>query len=240
MTRHLNLVESDFEKMEKRILPRFPFCYLTFKESVDNQNVYEVKDISKTGMQLCLKNGEHKYSDNVDIGGNLSWLGNNLDIQGSIKWINENRLGVEFINAKNHKDNIEDFLKLDNFIKALKPIHLVEYGTALPRDLHYWLRSDGPVELFVWVHSDGEHSKFQFLVMEHFIEWTDGEGLKTGRVISKRSVDTPLVDNDEFVFKIDNHIDDEKIELARALCKDLDSSKIPVETINFLKLKLGI
>ena len=240
MTRHLNLVESDFEQMEKRVLPKFPFCYLTFKESEDNLNVYEVKDISKTGMQLCLKNGEHSYKSHSDIQGNLSWLGTRLEVLGTVKWINENRLGVEFTHAKNHKENIKDFLKMDNFITALKPIHKVEYGTALPRNLKYWLRADGPVEIFVWSHADGENSKFQFLIMEHFIEWTDGEGLRTGRIMSKRDIDTPLVSSDEFVFKIDNHLDEEKIDLAKVLCMRIDNSKMPTETIDFIKLKLGI
>lgn len=239
MKRHLNLVESDFEQMQKRVLPRFPFCYLTFKDSDEKNHVFEVKDISSTGMQICLKNGEHNYCTASEIQGNLSWLGNRLDIVGNIKWSRNNRMGIEFLNAKNLKDNLKEFLKIENFVNALKPIHKVEYGTALPKNLSYWLRADGPVEAFVWSHSNGEISKFQILIMEHFVEWIDGEGLKTGRVISKRDIDTPLVSSDEFVFKIDSVLDDEKIEVAKKLFLKIDPLKIPTETIGFIKLKLG-
>ena len=58
MARHLNLVQSDFEQLEKIVFPRFPFCYLTFKCDEYDTHVFEVKDISQTGMQLALKNGE--------------------------------------------------------------------------------------------------------------------------------------------------------------------------------------
>lgn len=240
MKRHLSLVESDFELMEKRVLPRFPFCYLTFKDYKDEEQVFEVKDISNSGMQICLKNGDHAYNLNSDIKGNLSWLGNRIDIAGTVKWSKENRLGVEFLAVKNLKNDLLDFLKIDNFIDALKPIHKVEYGTSLPKNLSYWLRADGPVEIFVWSHSNGELSKFQILIMEHFVEWEDGEGLRTGRVISKRDVDTPLVSSDEFVFNIDQYIDDEKIEKAAHLCLKIKEDKLPSEALDFIKLKLGI
>ncbi|MCT4641056.1 MAG: PilZ domain-containing protein [Bacteriovoracaceae bacterium] len=240
MQRHLRLVESDFEKMEKRRLPRFPFCYLIFKETSANENVYEVKDISETGMQLCLKNGSHLYSRQDTIGGNLSWLGNTVECYGQVQWIRGDRVGVAFSSSSELKESLKNFLTIEDFSMALKPIHKLNLDVELPPKLKYWLRSDGPVEVFIWTHSDGEISSFQFLIMEQFVEWVDGKGIQTGRVISKRDVDTPLVNTDEFVFQIDEYIDDVKLARAKALSSLITQDKLPLDMIKFLKLKLGI
>lgn len=240
MARHLNLVKSDFEKLEKRIFPRFPFCYLTFKSLNKTDSVFEIKDISHTGMQLGLKNGIHNMEESEKIHGRIHWLGKQLDIAGDIKWTTENRLGVEFSTAPSLRGKIGDFLAVSNFAESLKPIHKMDVGSELPAKLKYWLRSDGPVEVFVWQHLDGELAKFQVLIMENFVEWTDGEGLKTGRIISKRDIDTPLITEDEYVFKMDSVIDDEKISLAKNLTEGIDADHLPSGTLDFVKMKLGL
>ena len=81
MERHLNLIKTDFEQTEKRIFPRFPFSYLTFKSSNDgaNKHVFEIKDISYTGMQLCLKDGGHDFTPGNTIGGTVHWQKAALD-----------------------------------------------------------------------------------------------------------------------------------------------------------------
>jgi len=239
MNRHLSLVESDFEALEKRRLPRFPFCYLLFKNKKENAQVFEIKDISHSGMQLSLKNGNFSYKNNDVINGEIHWLGRSVDISGEIAWVNQNRIGVEFSSKPSQRQNVDDFLDIDHFADSLKPLHSAEFGLELPTKLKYWLRSDGPVEVFVWRHSHGELAKFQILIMENFIEWEDTVGLKTGRVISKRDIDTPLISEDEYVFKLDAGIDDEKIESAKNLIGKVGSTKLPAETLSFIKMKLG-
>jgi len=240
MSRHLNLVKSDLEQLEKKVFPRFPFCYLTFKSSQYDTHVFEVKDISQTGMQLSLKNGEHPLKESEQIHGVLHWGKNKLEISGDVKWTTDKRLGVEFSNKPSLRTNVTDFLSVENFASSLKPIHKMDYGVELPARLKFWLRSDGPVELFVWKHNDGELSRFELLIMENYIEWADGQGLKTGRILSKRDIDTPLINEDEFVFKIDEVIDDEKIELCQTLIKEFDPELITSDTLDFIKLKLGM
>lgn len=222
MDRHLSLVQSDFEALEKRVLPRFPFCYLLFKNSKTDSQVFEVKDISHSGMQLSLKNGDFDYKNNDKINGEIHWHGRSIGVSGEIVWIKQNRIGVEFSTKASQREDVDQFLKVDNFASVLKPLHKSEFGLELPAKLKYWLRSDGPAEVFVWRHNDGELSKFQILIMENFIEWEDTKGLKTGRVISKRDIDTPLISEDEYVFKLDPVIDDKKIEHCHELVNNLD------------------
>ena len=74
--------------------------------------------------------------------------------------------------------------------------------------------------------------------MDGFVEWQDGEGLKTARVISKRDIDTPLINEDEFVFKIDNGLDLAKIDLASDLIDKIEARHLSSEVLDFIKIKL--
>lgn len=238
MERRFNLIKSDFEKHEKRILPRFPFCYLTFK-SDDTSRVYEVKDISHTGMQLSLKEESHNFKEDTALKGHIHWLGKSLDIAGTVKWHTQNRIGVEFIKKRDVLDKVQGFLQIEEMVKRLKPLHKVDDGLEIPARLKYWLRSDGPVEVFIWQHGDGEISKCQVLFMETFVEWEDGLGLKTGRILSKRNVDTPLINEDEWVFNIDPDADVAKLDRVKNLVGMIPNDLLPSETKTFLVRQLS-
>ncbi len=233
MERRFNLIKSDFEKHEKRILPRFPFCYLTFK-SDETARVYEIKDISHTGMQLSLKEENHDFKEDYVLKGHIHWLGRNLDISGIVKWHTQNRLGVEFAKKRDVLEKVQNFLQIEEIVKKLKPLHKVEDGLEIPARLKFWLRSDGPVEIFIWQHNDGEIAKCQVLFFETFMEWEDGQGIKTGRILSKRNVDSPLLTEDEWVFQIDQNIDDSKLDKVKALISHVTDDLLPTETRTFL------
>jgi hypothetical protein len=238
MERHLNLVESDFEQLKKIVLPRFPFCYLTFKFSNEEHHVFEVKDISHSGMQLSLKEGTHNIKENEKIHGYLRWGGTELEITGSVKWHTSMRLGIEFSTQVSTREEIDQLLDLAQVAKFMKPVHKFDFAEEVSASLKYWLRADGPVEIFVWRHNDGELSKFQILMMENFVEWEDVKGLKTARVISKRDIDTPLISEDEIVLKVDEVRDDTKIKKATTLINSLDVDLMTANVIDFIKMKI--
>ena len=238
LMRHLSLVESDFEELEKKTLPRFPFCYLTFKHQSGDQ-VFEVKDISFSGMQLGLKSGGHDFNKDDQIAGNLQWVDRNISIAGNVKWTTDNRLGVEFSSSNQTRSEMSSFLEVSSITKLLKPLHKIDHDIDTPSNLKTWLRADGPFEVFTWQHNDGEFARFQILMMENFVEWEDGKGLKTARVISKRDIDTPLMTEDEIVFKIDAGLDSDKIDMAKNLLKGLSSDQLSESIKEFILIKLG-
>ncbi len=238
MERRFNLIKSDFEKHEKRVLPRFPFCYLTFK-SDETSRVYEIKDISHTGMQISLKEEVHVFDADTILKGSIHWLGKKLDIAATVKWSTSNRLGVEFVKRREVMDKVQEFLNIDEIVKRLKPLHQLNSGLEIPPRLKYWLRSDGPVEVFVWQHSDGEIAKAQVLYLETFVEWEDGQGLKTGRILSKRNVDSPLLNEDEWVFKIDSDTDGDKLTRVKELINMVSPDFLPSEAKIFLARQLS-
>jgi hypothetical protein len=238
MERRFNLIKSDFEKHEKRILPRFPFSYLTFK-SEKSSRVYEIKDISHTGMQLSLKEENSDFKADSLLKGHIHWLGKNLDIAGTVRWHTSNRLGVEFIKKREVLEKVQSFLSIEEMVKRLKPIHKVHEGLEIPAKLKYWLCSDGPLEVFVWQHGDGEMAKFQILFMETFVEWEDNVGLKTGRILSKRNVDSPLLTEDEWVFQIDPDLDPKKLDRVKDLIQHISDELIPSESRIFILRQLS-
>lgn len=237
MERKFNLIKSDFEKHEKRILPRFPFCYLTFKAD-ENSRALEVKDISLSGMQVSLKESENNFQEDGPLKGSIHWQGKSLDILGLVKWKTPGRMGVEFAKKRDVLERVGQFLQIDQLVKHLKPLHKVGGGLEIPNKLKYWLRSDGPVDIYVWQHSDGELAKIQILFMEVFVEWEDGAGLKTGRIISKRNVDSPLINEDEWLFKIDTNIEAEKLERVRSLVELISPDLLPAEAKTFILRQL--
>lgn len=237
MERRFNLIKSDFEKHEKRKLPSFPFCYLTFKAD-DTSRVSEIKDISYTGMQLSLKAGEQYAADDL-IKGRIHWLGSSLEVIGTVKWTTGNRLGLEFAKKRDVQDGVAKFLDMDNLVQKIKPLHKVEDGLEIPANLKYWLRSDGPVELFIWQHNNGEVAKFQVLFMENFVEWEDGVGLVSGRVLSKRNADTPLIEEDEWVFSIDAYADAKRVDLVKKLVGHIGVDLLPKDTQGFMLRQLS-
>jgi hypothetical protein len=238
MERRFNLIKSDFEKHEKRVLPRFPFCYLTFKAD-DTSRVFEVKDISHTGMQLSLKDDAHQFKQEGHLKGSIHWMGKSLDVAGVVKWHTDSRVGVEFQKKREVLEKVQSFLRMEEIVKHLKPLHRVDGGLEIPNRLKYWLRSDGPVEIFVWQHSDGEIARFQVLFFEVFVEWEDGAGLKTGRILSKRNVDSPLVNEDEWFFHIDSDVQPEKLVRVQELLRLISNDLLPEEIKNLLHRQLS-
>jgi len=124
-------------------------------------------------------------------------------------------------------------------VKRLKTLHKLEGGLEIPPRLKYWLRSDGPVEIFVWQHGDGEIAKVQVLFLEVFVEWEDGVGLKTGRILSKRNVDSPLLTEDEWVFKMDPDADIEKLNRVKELIALIPQDQLPSEVQTFMVRQLS-
>ncbi|MFW5887621.1 MAG: PilZ domain-containing protein [Bacteriovoracia bacterium] len=240
MERSFSLIKNEFGHHEKKILPRFPFCYLVFKSNGDSPvRFFEIKDISLSGMQLALKDGEHNLKENDQIEGFIHWHGKELSAEGRVKWTTDKRLGLAFAGGEQFNNKIETFLSPAQIATNLRTVDASKLQLETPANLRYWLSADGPMEFFVWQHSDGEISRFQILLMEKYIEWEDGQGLRTGRVLSKRDVDTPLLTEDEFVFQIDENVSEEKINFALQVIDHLKEDLISDDVIAFFKRKMG-
>lgn len=236
MDRQLNLIKTEYQQLEKRVLPRFPFSFLMFKHT-ESGKVFEISDISHTGMQLVLKDGTHQMEVGQAVGGTIQWRGHSLVIESTVKWASENRLGVAF--EQSCIQQVEELFCVSHIVEGLRAMHQTDWEEQLPSNLHYWLRADSSLEIFIWGHSDKEFSRFQFIILDYFVEWQDGKGVKSGKVINKRDLDTPLFSEGELIFQVDEGVDFAKIGFAKDVIGHLSSAHLPRQVIDFLKLKLG-
>ncbi|MFZ8933129.1 MAG: PilZ domain-containing protein [Bacteriovoracaceae bacterium] len=223
----LNLIKNNLENVEKRRLPRFPFSSLIFKSS-DKNLAYEVKDISKTGMQVEVKDGEIPFITGDSINGELHWKSSNTVLKGEVQWVKGLRMGVAF------EKDLSHFLTIDNILNNLKPLHNSHFELERPEDLKYWVMADGPVELFVWSQRDGDLGRYQIIIFDQYIEWSPHNKLCTGRVLTKRSLDTPLINEDEMVFGEDTDISTDVIKFAHELVAKIPESILKTGATEFI------
>lgn len=237
---HLSLVKSSSEVLEKRTFPRFPFSFLIFKASHNEEKrVFAVRDINYGGMQLALKNGGHEYKVGDILKGELNWKKVSTTVEGKVVWVKGERLGVSFDESKTQKD-LKEFLCVDNIVASFRPLHKEELGIDLPSNLMCWLQADDPMEIFVWRHTDGEISGFHIILMDTFIEYVDGKGLRSGVIPASRDVETPLSSEEEFEFLIDEKLDQEKLNFAKEIIKRIPEDFCTDKTKEFLALKVGL
>lgn len=239
MERHLNLIKTGAQAVEKRVFPRFPFTYLIFRSNEDAQS-FEVKDISYSGMSLCLKDGAISYKEGDTLKGDIHWHGTKVSVEMKVRRVLEKSIGVEFLGGRSVEKAMKDFLSIGNIVRSMKPIHEYKDQIDLPGALAYWLRADGPFEVFVWRHTDSEISKFQIIMMNNFIEWNDGKGVCSGKILSVKNTEMPLNSEEEFEFLIDDVIDEDKLTFAREIVKELNTGVIPADAFEFLCRKLSI
>ena len=234
----LNLIKSASANLEKRILPRFPLTLMTFRADQFEAHSFEVRDISFSGMQVALKTGNHGLTINDEISGVLMWAGQKLKIKGTVRWCDEHRVGLLFDSTNGLATEIKKFLSTDILASRMRPLHHGSFEMDLPSDLKYWLKSDGPAEIFIWQHRDGELSRFQFLLMDKLIEWVDGAGIRTGQVVKHNDADTPLSFKEEIDFHVDTEPCTDSLEMAYNIINKISEDSLPKEALSFLSIKL--
>ena len=243
MQRQLSLIKNNLGNHEKRLLPRFPYSAMTFrlvssgqhKDEKTSSHVFEIKDITYSGMQLALKGIPIPCEKKEIIEGHIHWHGEDLPLEAVVEWATKDRMGVSFYAQESLHEQILNFLSPQKIATHLRPLHKMDLLIDLPAQLKHWLHADGPHDIFMWCHPDGEFSKIQCIVREHFWEWEDGPGSKTGRVFSKRDLDTPLMSEDEFVFLMDTEFNQERFEIVHELVQSLKEEQLPNSSLDFLK-----
>ena len=240
MSLSLLKAKRDRQKTEKRVFPRFPFSSLVFKESNKKQeHAFEVNNISFSGMQLNLKDGNHDHKEGDLIVGILSWKGSQMEVKGRIKWAKQSRLGMAFEDHTHFRKKLRSFFSVENIVDKIKAVHHINMNLELPGDLKYWLRADGLVEIFVWRHQGGDISRFQIVLIDHFVEWMDGKGIHTGLITNRLSQETPLKEEDEFTLKMDEELSGETLSFARDIVDHLTERHLAREDLHLLKRKLA-
>ncbi|MBI2520152.1 MAG: PilZ domain-containing protein [Bdellovibrio sp.] len=235
-----NLIKNQEQVFEKRVLPRFPFTFMAFRlRQVSCCKIFEVRDLSLRGAHIALKDGAVAVVNGEQLDGEIVWKGKKVPVSGKVIWVKGQSLGLEFCSTSTLENDLMELLSLENVAADFRPLHENPLQTDLPSNLKYWLKADGPAEVFVWQHNDGELARFQFLFLDHFVEWEDGRGIKTGRMVNVRDIETPLAPEDEFMFEMDGQVDHHKIGIACKMMDRIPNNYIPENTTQFLRMKLS-
>lgn len=238
MSERLNLIKTEGALPEKRVLPRYPFSFMTFKSSSQQEHAFEVADISPGGMRLQLKDGSHQYRPGDDASGELHWRKHRLSVFGKVAWTKAQSLGIEFSAQMSHEVN--QMLHIENMLPSLRPIHTTGVDINIPSNLKYWLRTDGPVEVFFWVHSDGDFKRVQYCIYDRYFEWEDGQGIRTGQIVNRRNIESPLNQEDEFSIAFDEDVNDNTIDLVGRISEGLPGGLLPDEAVKFILRKTSL
>ena len=160
-------------------------------------------------------------------------------MKGTVRWADRKRVGLMFDTTNGLAGEVKDFLSTDILASRMRPLHDGTFDMDIPGDLKYWLKSDGPAEVFVWQHRDGELSRFQFLLMDKLIEWVDGTGVRTGHVVRHHDADAPLSYEEEIDFHLDPTPCTESLEMAKQILSKLSDKALPKLAAEFLMLKMS-
>ena len=237
MESHITLVKNTDKRMEKRILPRFPFSFFIFKSAGKSPEMFEIKDISRDGMRLCLKSGEHSYKKGDQIKGTLKLKERAVRATGTVRWANEESLGVEFTDSFPTK-HIPVLLNRDYVLDRLESVHEEDYSIDLPPNLRYWLRCDGVFEFFIWACDNGGITRFQMVFTGFFLEWQEEEKLKTGTVHYVKTCSLPSSE-EEFSFHFESKVNPKTVEFAFDIVKNMTEEHLPDKVLTFIRSKIA-
>ncbi|MBF0205572.1 MAG: PilZ domain-containing protein [Oligoflexia bacterium] len=243
--RHFTLIKEEHPRREKRVFPLFPYSFLTFKSSSAcscGELTFEVSEISTSGMQLSLHNGTHQLKTKDKLVGTLHSKDTEIKLNAQVCWSSENKIGLTFPKNDEMYAHLKNFLDPKNIACRPKPLHILcenKLGVELPPNLKFWLQTDCLLEIFVWQHSNNELSHFQIIYLKNFVEWRDGVGIKTGKTISKREIETPLSKESELTLDIDDDCDVRAIAEAQTIASLIPEKYLPAEVIKFITIKLG-
>jgi hypothetical protein len=234
------LIVSTGPEYDKRSLPRLPLKLVTFRP--DGRRAMAVNNISHKGMQLAVL-GESLLKIGQKISGELHWRHKRLRLTALVRWERESALGLEFILDSSSKLQLDHILGPSFMVQGLRHIHSDAHQDwnvgQWPQGLDIWLKGDGPVQLLVWRSSD-MITRFQCLILDHFIEWNEGEGLRTGTILWQEGLSVGMNEHEDIHFKLHAQgVDQEALSVARQMLEMIRPELLNDEMRSFLRIKLG-
>ena len=227
-------MNDDGSEEEKRTFPRFPLSSMTFRPH-NLEVIFQVDNIFPSGMYIQLKDGSHGLRQGDAVHGPIHWQGDEVQVKAQVIWAKDNQVGLAFDGSQ----KMDHFFSAKNIARGVKALHLPPFDEERPPHLKCWLKAASVLEVFVWSHGDGEYQKVQILFVDNFIEWQDGKGLQTGKLLGHRDRDTPLFDQEELTIRMDCPPDWDKISPICRILGELPEDKLQQSTKEFILMKFN-
>jgi len=239
---HLELIslEKLYPTKEHITLPRYPIPQLTFRQEDDSVKIHglEVRDISATGMQVENKLNTISWELGETISGKLKFSDQKIDIEAEVIWVKQSRAGLKFKHPDLKLEIAEKVLSIDKLCSTLKPLHL-SLVQEKPLDLRYWFQAAGPLEFMVWGHQADPLASSLWIYSHFFVQWTDAEGLKTGKIYRQRGEDEWNLMEGESVLLFDSEINQILLVKLAQFMKNLNPEHFLGDDYSILKTKLS-
>jgi len=209
--------------LERRILPRYSFSYLTFKLLHHGEMVkamtFEVNDVSIEGLALETKFFDlQNFKQGDFLHGVLNWAGERLDIKATVKWVQNGRLGIHFQPTKILYERIKELTSLQLLTSKLKILHNEKHKISMPEGLFYWVQAEGPLEFFAWKTSEAAMvHRLQIIYWQNYLEWEKGEGWSSGVLKDRKHYGTAGIDTSECFVMFDSILDQKKLKTAKEI-----------------------
>ena len=95
---------------------------MVFKSQDIADHIFEVRDISYTGMQICLKNGEIKAKVFDELNGELHWNGKTIETKGEVAGREKRELAIiwefDLTFQMEWLQGMEEFLSITKLLSA--------------------------------------------------------------------------------------------------------------------------
>ncbi|HAR43186.1 MAG TPA: hypothetical protein DCS07_11260 [Bdellovibrionales bacterium] len=212
---------SDHSQHERRRLPRLNLAGEQFRLDQSGK-IYSVSDLSAEGMALHLLESEDlkKFPIATKLTGTLNLHGAKHSVRAKVRHIAPNMVGCQFEELSTDASvAINRYLDPAVLGQELRPIPAPEMSSL-------WYRGPSGTSLFLWRMSDGQFYRMALFVLGTYIQWSEQEGISTGRARSAEELGEVrgIVRFETMLLEQDVTPDRGKLEIAKTL---VTSSQLP-------------
>lgn len=225
-SRSLDVVSNDRNKedrpgVERRRVPRLSLTTEQFRLSQTGR-IFPVADLSVNGMALrIIDRGELAiFPMGMRFEGVLNLRREKYSVKAQVRHLGTELVGCEFEGLDEKAcQAIRAFLDPAILGKELKPIPAAD-GVAL------WYHGPSGTDLLFWRLADGQYSRIILFVLGSYIQWENGAGLSTGRMMAsfEQSEIRGVVRLETMLLEADPKPDKGKLRIGQTL---VSNSNIP-------------
>jgi len=206
---------------ERRRLPRLNLAGEQFRLDRSGK-IFSVSDLSAEGMALSLLESEDLKTFPVAarLSGTLNLHGAKYAIHAKVRHVAPSMIGCEFEDlSPDTVTAITQYLDPAVLGSELRPIPSPEMSSL-------WYRGPSGTSLFLWRMADGQFYRMALFVLGTYIQWSEQEGLATGRSQAADELNEVrgIVRFETLLLEPDPTPDSGKLSIARTL---VNSSPLP-------------
>lgn len=210
----LEVISEQKSGAERRRLPRISLTGEQFRLNQTGK-IFSVTDLSESGMALRILDRSDflLFPVAAEVEGTLNLKGEKHSVTAKVRHIGPEMVGFEFEKLSPvTQEALNRFLDPAALGRELKPLPSSE-GAML------WYHGPSGTDLLLRRGSDGQYHKMTLYVLGSFIQWSQDEGLSTGRAkpSDEQSETRGVLRFETLLLDSDPKVDPGKLKVAKTL-----------------------